>query len=72
MSDDTDIFAGLSRRECCSGCTPERCQISESWICLHPVRSQGLQASHTRDPALVDRFERAQELLLGSPASSVV
>jgi hypothetical protein len=66
MTDDTP-FAGLSRRECCTGCTPERCILSEAAQCIHPAKG-GMQAHHTRDPALVRRFDAAQELLRGSHA----
>jgi hypothetical protein len=65
-----DIFAGMSRTKCADVCTAVRCVVTESASCGHP-RKSGLQAHFQRDPALVARYEQADDYLRGPPTIRV-
>jgi hypothetical protein len=58
-----DIFAGMTRGKCADGCRPDKC--------LSAIFSQRMTTYHGKKPEVVERFERAQELLRGPSTSRV-
>ena len=65
-------FMGLTMKDCCIGCTPERCVIAGSLVfknpdgtkglvghCGHPKKG-GLQAIHQTKTEIVKRYNRAK------------
>jgi hypothetical protein len=59
----SDEFAGLTLRSCCSGCNPETGCIISGDICVHPMMSGCLQAAHKMKPPVMAKFDRAKQLL---------
>ncbi len=57
-----DEYAGLTRLDCCTACTLERCVITKTNVCGHPMKS-GLQASFYTKPEIVSRYKHAQSVL---------
>lgn len=52
-------LAGISAADCCSGCRPGRCVITENHFCGHPYK-----ASHaTATPKVNERIERARKII---------
>jgi hypothetical protein len=72
---DVSEFIGLTSRECCDDCTPERCVISGSLVfrnddgtttrsatCGHPAKGS-LQPIQQMNPEIVSRHGRAKKFL---------
>jgi hypothetical protein len=55
----TAEFAGITKFECCSGCTIDKCLISGINVCGHPYKT-GLQAGVERVPGAPERYARAK------------
>jgi hypothetical protein len=59
----SDEFAGLTLRSCCSGCNEKDGCVISGDICVHPMMSGCLQAAHKMKPAVMAKFDRAKQLL---------
>ena len=57
-----DEFAGMTETECCAGCKADRCVISGSGACAHPMKG-GLQPAQMTEAAAMARFNRAKKVL---------
>lgn len=55
-------FAGLTASDCCNDCDENKCVISGSNVCAHPLKG-GLQAAQLSQSDVVKRYRRAKVVL---------
>jgi hypothetical protein len=55
-------FAGMTQMNCCDGCRPDFCVISEMAYCAHPYKG-GLHRVSQTNPAALARLNGAKEFL---------